>query len=1009
MNKLLLESLIRLFAYIAALHPALFIDNVKLFIQSFLRKEFSPDILNEYLALFNDYYNEYLSRKEASEGKGLSTFVHQYISGLTTELVISDRFLLLIRLLFFQKFLFKYQKIKTDTGGVNIDSITLRIAGTLNIKDSDYNNCKSFIFEKLYDIKRKDNLLVAGSKNVGKTGIHFIERENLHGNIYFLKITGADIILFYYKGSDAMTVDDFSIFPENIYIFHSGSKIDGDKIKPLYYNEVAREFESSPDIFVQLQARGLEFNFPRSNNGIHQLSFTAESGQMIGVIGKSGVGKSTLINLLTGSLKPKHGKISINQYDIFKENKYIEGLIGYIPQDDLLVEELTVFENLYLSAKLCLGNLSKEEIVKQVALLLKNLNLFEVKDLKVGTPLNKYISGGQRKRLNIALELIREPWILFADEPTSGLAISDADEIMQLLTRQATKGKIVFANVHQPWSEHFKMFDKIIVLDKEGYPVYFGNPVDAIHYFNKVSNKFVKLSDKCQLCGNVNHEAIFNILSEKKVDSKGFLLNERKISVKQWHQYYLDSLPGNLQTDNSEKQPLPETPFRKPSVLKQFVVFLQRNVLSKMSNHQYVAFSLFITPVLALILALLTRSGFDRITGNYLFILNDNIPAYLFMCVIVSLFVGLVISAEEIYRDRKMLKREQFLSLDKTAYLLSKLTLLFFVSLVQTVLYVAIGNSLLEINGMFWQYTLVLFSVSCFANTLGLLISALFNSVVVIYILVPLLIVPQILLSGTIVQYDKLNPNVVSEKFVPVIGDMMVTRWGYEALVVSQFKNNQFQKHYFSTEQKISNLKFDLLFVISEAEGVLEEIKYGVDEDLAQRVNFIRLLINRLEGKYDVNIPEKTLARLPGKGALVTISNRLKSLKQMLNNDINNYMYRKDSITNGLVKQLGGIDEYNLFKNKFYNNSLADMVLNRNSFEPVQKSIQNNQLIRKIEPIYQIPLSNYGRAHFLSSSKIIGKRVFDTLPFNIFVIWIFSLLLFSILVVTFKKKNLIIK
>ncbi len=1005
MNKLLLESLIRLFAYIAALHPLLFIDNVKLFIQSFLRKEFSADILNEYLVLFNDYYNEYSNNKE----KDLSEFIHQITKELTGELDISDRFLLLIRLLFFQKFLFKYQRLNKEAEHKSIDSITQKIAKVLNINDADYKNCKTFIFEKLYDIKQKDHLLVVGSKNIAKTGIHFIERKNLHGNIYFLKISGANIILFYYKGSETITIDDFNVFPENIYIFYLGSKIGGEKIEPIYYNEVARKFESESNIPIQLKAHELEFTFPRSNNGIHQLSFIAESGQMIGVIGKSGVGKSTLINLLTGSLKPKHGKVSINHYDIFKEQKFIEGLIGYIPQDDLLVEELTVLENLYLNAQLCLGNLSKKEIIQRVGLLLKNLNLFEVKDLKVGTPLNKFISGGQRKRLNIALELIREPWILFADEPTSGLAISDADEIMELLTHQAAKGKIVFANIHQPSSEHFKMFDKVLVLDKEGYPVYFGNPVDAVHYFNEAANKFVKLSDKCQLCGNVNHEAIFNILSEKKVDSKGHLLHERKIPVKQWHNYYLEQIPQDLKIEPRKKGELPKTHFNKPSALKQFIVFLKRNVLSKISSHQYVAFSLLITPVLAAILALLTRSGIDKVTGEYTFILNDNIPAYLFMCVIVSLFVGLVISAEEIYRDRKMLKREQFLNLDKTAYLFSKLSFLFLVSLVQTLLYVIIGNSLLEIEGMFWQYTIILFTTSCFANTLGLLISALFNSIVVVYILVPLLIVPQILISGTMVQYDKLNEKVVSEKFVPVIGDIMVSRWAYEALVVSQFKDNKFQKHYFSAEQKISNLKYDLLFVIPEAEGALEEIKFGIDEGLKQQVDFIQSLMNQLHQKYNIIISEETLNSLPSDESRIVIENELKQVKQKLNRDINKHMYQKDSITNSLVKQLGGIDAYNHFKSNFYNNSLADMVLNRNTFEPVVKSTHSNELIRKIEPIYQKPLSKYGRAHFLSASKQIGDWEFSTLNFNIMVIWLISLIIFTILIIIFKYKNLIIK
>jgi len=139
----------------------------------------------------------------------------------------------------------------------------------------------------------------------------------------------------------------------------------------------------------------------------------------------------------------------------------------------------------------------------------------------VGSPLKKYISGGQRKKLNIALELIREPWILFVDEPTSGLSSSDAEEIMQLLAGHSAKNRIVIINIHQPSSDVFKLFDKIIVLDKEGYPVYAGNPVEAIPYLNEVSKQIDTISDQCNVCENINPESIFKIIEEKKLNEFG--------------------------------------------------------------------------------------------------------------------------------------------------------------------------------------------------------------------------------------------------------------------------------------------------------------------------------------------------------------------------------------------------------------------------------------------------------------------------------------------------------
>ena len=135
--------------------------------------------------------------------------------------------------------------------------------------------------------------------------------------------------------------------------------------------------------------------------------------------------------------------------------------------------------------KLCFGNYNEEKINKTVEDILYSIGLHEVKHLKVGNPLDKTISGGQRKRLNIALELIREPSILFLDEPTSGLSSNDSEIIMDLLKMLSLKGKLIFVVIHQPSSDIFKMFDKLIILDVGGFPIYKGDPVEAVIYFKK--------------------------------------------------------------------------------------------------------------------------------------------------------------------------------------------------------------------------------------------------------------------------------------------------------------------------------------------------------------------------------------------------------------------------------------------------------------------------------------------------------------------------------------------
>ncbi len=242
--------------------------------------------------------------------------------------------------------------------------------------------------------------------------------------------------------------------------------------------------------------------------------------------------------MLNGTEKPSSGRVLINGIDIHENPNEVQGIIGYVPQDDLLIEDLTVFENLYYAAKLCFGHYTEKQIIELVMRVLMNLGLTEIRELKVGSPLQKTISGGQRKRLNIALELLREPTILFVDEPTSGLSSRDSENIMDLLKELALRGKMVFVVIHQPSSDIFKMFDNLIIMDVGGFQIYYGNPVEAVIYFHEIIHAANKTPGPCPECGNINPEQIFSIIETKIVNEYGRLTNTRKISPGQWYQYF---------------------------------------------------------------------------------------------------------------------------------------------------------------------------------------------------------------------------------------------------------------------------------------------------------------------------------------------------------------------------------------------------------------------------------------------------------------------------------------
>ena len=277
---------------------------------------------------------------------------------------------------------------------------------------------------------------------------------------------------------------EIRLLPGRFYAFREGGIIRGQRISPVYYTDIASAFiDKKVSSSLIFSGHELEFKFKNSDNGLYPFNFSEHSGQLIAVMGGSGVGKSTLLNILNGNLPLKHGTITINQYHIHLQKNEIEGLIGYVPQDDLLFEDLTVWENLHYNARLCFDDLSKTEIDEKVTRILKELELYPVREMKVGSPLKKLISGGQRKRLNIALELIREPYILFVDEPTSGLSSSDSEKVMLLLKHQARQGKLIIVNIHQPSSSIFKLFDKLWIMDIGGRPIYSRQSPRCHHLF----------------------------------------------------------------------------------------------------------------------------------------------------------------------------------------------------------------------------------------------------------------------------------------------------------------------------------------------------------------------------------------------------------------------------------------------------------------------------------------------------------------------------------------------
>ncbi|MCK5822550.1 MAG: ATP-binding cassette domain-containing protein, partial [Bacteroidales bacterium] len=744
MSEKILKALMQLFAIIA--RPEQDGSDRRNIVEAFLQQQLNKDLVQEYLKIFDNYYEIYQKksiRSKREKNISLSSVkVLKICTEINQELTQKQRLIVLFRL-------YEFVKIGGQVTAQELIFVST-VADVFNIEQDEYLLIKDFVLYSFAEIPESERVLIIdNSKKCTIPRVKHLFSESLHGQIHILSLLQANMYIVRYKGENELSLNGQLIVQRKIYVLTPGSSLRGPKIKPVYYSDIVSTFNIyKTEKNIVFSVKDLEYEFKGGKKGLQKMNFSEESGQLISIMGASGTGKSTLLNVLNGTNKPSAGEVSINRINIHNEKDKIEGLIGFVSQDDLLIEELTVFQNLYYNAKLCFDNYSHFQILHSVLKVLQNLGLYEVKDMVVGTPLDKRISGGQRKRLNIALELIREPAVLFLDEPTSGLSSRDSVNIMDLLKELSLKGKLVFVVIHQPSSELFKMFDKLLIIDEGGYLIYKGNPIDSIVYFKTKANLANWNDSECPVCGNVNPDQIFNIIESRILDEYGNVTQTRKILPKEWNSFLDVEHEEETQTEIPFKKEIPDNPFKIPNKLRQFKVFITRDVISKLTNKQYLIINIFETPVLAFLLSYIVKYYSIDATNvlGYTLYDNSNLPIYIFMAVIIAIFIGLTVSAEEIIKDRKILKREKFLNLSWSSYLFSKVVILLILSAIQSLIFVLVGNSIMEIKGMFFQYWIVLFSSWSCANLIGLNISDSFKTVITIYILIPFLVIPQLIL-----------------------------------------------------------------------------------------------------------------------------------------------------------------------------------------------------------------------------------------------------------------------
>ncbi|HBH85959.1 MAG TPA: ABC transporter [Bacteroidales bacterium] len=985
--------------------------NERKYISAFLTKQLSRESVNEYLALFEEHAGPVTSRLTVKEPAALSVKdsvkIFAICKKINKTLNQVQKVVVLMRL---------YELVNADRQFTpQRMNIINTVAEVFRISSVEFAAIEQFVKNDDPENLINPSILMLVPEDEECDHCKKMLSGYTNTRIFLLRIASVDLYFVKYYSPEQLFLNGLPITAGQVYTFAKGGSIRSQHGKPIYYSDVSSHFLSDIIIHkISFTVENLAYRFTENQPAIDNISFSVEEGKLIGIMGSSGSGKTTLLNLMCGIIKPSSGSIKINGLDINRSSGAVEGVFGYVPQDDLLIEDLTVFENLYYAACQCFRDKNREELTILVNLTLGNLGLLEKRDLKVGSPFNKVISGGQRKRLNIALELIREPLVLFLDEPTSGLSSRDSENLMDLLRDLTLKGKLIFNVIHQPSSEIFKMFDKVIILDRGGHMAWFGNPVDSVVYFKTTDLQINSTRAECPSCGNVNPETIFNIIETQVVDEFGRYTEKRKVKPEEWSQFFDSKYPFRQVPEIKEP---PHNNLNRPGTFRQFAIYFSRDIKSKIANRQYILLTLLEAPILGFVLSFIIRYIPDPKSDVYIFSENENIPIYIFMSLIVALFLGLTISAEEIFRDRKILKRERFLNLSRASYLLSKVAILIIISAFQAFLFIIIGNPILGIKGLYFNYWLALFSTAFCANMLGLNISASFNSAITIYIVIPLLIIPMMVLSGAMFPFDKLNRIIGNVDKVPLIAEIMPTRWTYEALIVTQFKDNRYSKVMYTREGKTY---FDLQMDISKAEfNKVHRIKIlsdAHDITLSEYRTFLRYTGVNSDQALKRNTPYYTrldllrneIQKLASHNGVLQFAYTDKltpeSFDQEVSDSLSTYLDRLDrhfsrisNISRDIKDRFYTLNSANLkdLENDYFNYKLQEIVTK--PYERKKILEYNNTLIQNTDPIYLEPAKRglLGfRTHFYTPSKYIFGIKTDTFVFNILVVLLSTLFLY---------------
>ena len=477
--------------------------------------------------------------------------------------------------------------------------------------------------------------------------------------------------------------------------------------------------------------------------------------------------------------------------DLYQSYDQFRQQMGYVPQDDIVHSQLTVREALYFSTKLR-TDLRDEEIEARIDKILDELGILDKKNTLIGSPEKKVLSGGQRKRVNIAMELITNTPVLFLDEPTSGLSSYDAEGVVDLLKRLAGEGKTIITTIHQPSIDVYRKFDNLIMISRDrggcGSLAYYGPAFpDSIQFFHPPAQQ---QTDK----NSLNPEMLLTGLSKETTANW-----VTRFSKSRYQKMFIDDRAGMVKGEGAQK----DVSSTRSLGFGQWWTLLRRNIVLRTRDRAQLIITLLQAPLFAVLIALVFGKVKDPETlSKTLNVpaaeatvsmakaqqdfgqLSGNLVGIEFLLVVAAIWFGCNNAARDVVGEWSIYQRERMVNLKLPSYVFSKFIVLVGLCIFQcltllTVVYFACG-----LRGSFVREATILIASSLVGAALGLAISARSSTTETAIALLPVVLLPVITLGGGIRAIYKMPiPARIMSYVAP-------SRWAFERNMIDEAKGH---------------------------------------------------------------------------------------------------------------------------------------------------------------------------------------------------------------------------